>query len=190
MGEINRIHHCVQWRQENPSPRAHHSSGKQGLQSFPLGRWTRGLGYSCSHVTPVMDFFSHTIWLVYCNLLSAINGTKRIKQPSKQFIVSLKWICKNDSPTTVSKFVEDNNSFYTLARPLGHWAPPFLVLHNGIGQFTLHLIITCLKYLNKCLKTNLSVYTMCILIVLISTFKKTSYDQHQLSLSIRIQACA
>ena len=49
----------VEWRQENPNPRAQRSSGKRGLPSFPLERWARGLGFSCQHSTPMMDSISH-----------------------------------------------------------------------------------------------------------------------------------
>ena len=49
----------VQWGQKNPNPRAHRSSGKRGLPSFPLERWTRGLGFFWYHWTPMIDSFSH-----------------------------------------------------------------------------------------------------------------------------------
>ena len=39
----------VQWGQEHPNPRVHRSSRKRGLLTFPLERWTRGLGFSCQH---------------------------------------------------------------------------------------------------------------------------------------------
>ena len=57
----------VQCRQENPNSRVHRSSGKRGLSSFPLERWTLGFGFYCPHWTPLMDsiypsstFFSNT----------------------------------------------------------------------------------------------------------------------------------
>ena len=78
---------------------------------------------------------------------------------NEQLVVSSKWICTNYSSTTVSKFVEENNSFNTLARLPGHWTPSVLVQNDGLGQFTLHS--TYLKHLNKCLKTNRSVYITC-----------------------------
>ena len=53
----------VQWRQENPNPRVHRSSRKRGLASFPLERWTRGLGFSCRHWTSMIDSFSHMLWI-------------------------------------------------------------------------------------------------------------------------------
>ena len=41
----------VHWVQEKPS----HSTGKRGLPSFPLERWTLGLGFSCPHWKSMMD---------------------------------------------------------------------------------------------------------------------------------------
>ena len=49
----------VRWRQENPHPRFHRSSGKRGLLSFPLEQWTQWLGFSCQHWTSIIGSFSH-----------------------------------------------------------------------------------------------------------------------------------
>ena len=48
----------VHWRQENPNPRVHHSSGKLGkrrLSLFPTGMVDPRVGISCPHWTPMMD---------------------------------------------------------------------------------------------------------------------------------------
>ena len=36
----------VQWGQKNPNPRAHRSSGKRGLRSFPLNGGPEGWDFS------------------------------------------------------------------------------------------------------------------------------------------------
>ena len=36
----------VQWGQKNPNPRAHRSSGKRGLPSFPLNGGPKGWDFS------------------------------------------------------------------------------------------------------------------------------------------------
>ena len=45
----------VQCRQESPSPRVRHLSGKLGKPPFPLECRTLGLGLSCPRWTPMMD---------------------------------------------------------------------------------------------------------------------------------------
>ena len=52
-----------QCRQENPNPRGHRSSGKRGLPSFPLERWTIGLGFSCPHWISMIDFIYQSSFL-------------------------------------------------------------------------------------------------------------------------------
>ena len=47
--EINRIHHWCSVGTENPNPRAHRSSEKRGLPSFPLNGGPEGWDFSWNH---------------------------------------------------------------------------------------------------------------------------------------------
>ena len=42
---IKRFHHCVQWGQEIPTRGSTVPVGNEAFPSFPLERWTRGLGF-------------------------------------------------------------------------------------------------------------------------------------------------
>ena len=52
--EINRIHHWCSVGTEKPNLRAHHSSGKRGLPSFPLNGGPEG-----------WNFFASILFLIY-----------------------------------------------------------------------------------------------------------------------------
>ena len=58
----------VQWGQKNPNPRAHRSSGKRGLPSFPLNGGPEGWDFSgtTEHQWSILFLIYHDRTVQYC----------------------------------------------------------------------------------------------------------------------------
>ena len=58
----------VQWGQKNPNPRAHRSSGKRGLPSFPLNGGSEGWDFSgtTEHQWSILFLIYHDRTVQYC----------------------------------------------------------------------------------------------------------------------------
>ena len=69
----------VQWGQKNPNPRAHRSSGKRGLPSFPLNGGPKGWDFFQEPLnTNDRFFFSYTTTVRYSTVSVSVGDVTEV----------------------------------------------------------------------------------------------------------------